>query len=294
MRKPQLAAAGPGRPEPEQVGVVGFARIALLDRRRCRMEGPRRDRSVLRMRMLLWVCGGLLVAASATAIAFAPAGSGRREDQGRTPPPEAAAPVTMEEVAIRAVRARLRSPEAAEFLDLHVFRFGPEDERAVCGRMRPGKAPADVSADFVVRILLPRPVKTGGGRIMTVLEDGPGIPRPSGDDARRRYCRDGSAPPPAEPSGTMDAAIPVSTATGSGTPDTAALGGGGPAPHMVVVRSPANLRTGPGGGATVLRTAARGEAFRVHGYAPGGWVQVGDMEHPRGWVHSSLLEEARP
>lgn len=240
------------------------------------------------MRMLLWIGGGLLVAA--TAIAFTPAGSGRREEH-RQP---GAAPVSMEETAIRSMRARLRKPEAAEFLDLQVFRFGPEDERAVCGRMRPDKASTEAPVDFVLRILLPRKAGAGGGRIMTVLEDGPGLARPGGDDARRRYCQDGSAPPQAKSSTMVDATIPVGTATGSGVPDGAAISGGAPAPQIVVVRSPANLRAGPGGGATVLRIAARGEAFRVHGHAPGGWVQVGDMERPRGWVHSSRLEEARP
>ncbi|MBL6458094.1 SH3 domain-containing protein [Belnapia sp. T6] len=58
----------------------------------------------------------------------------------------------------------------------------------------------------------------------------------------------------------------------------------------VLVRTAANIRNGPDTGARVLRTAPRGESFRVHGEARGGWVQVGDAA-PEGWIHSSLLTE---
>lgn len=245
-------------------------------------------RSVLRRRMLGWVICGALLPAALAAVGLTRAGSGRRDAPPQPAPP---APAPLEEAATRMVRARLRNRGAAEFLDLRVFRFGPEDERAVCGRVRPGEG-LDAETGFVVRILLPRPA---GGRLLAILEDGPGIPR-FGDDARRRYCRDAAAPAPdAPPSGGTpamvagpDAAAPAETLGGS------TAGGGRPAAQMVVVRSPANLRAGPGGWAAVLRTAPRGEAFRVHGHAPGGWVQVGDMERPLGWVHSSLLEQARP
>jgi len=243
------------------------------------------------MRIFGWICGGLL--AATTAIALATIGS---EWHAGRPLPGAAAPVTPEEAAMRAVRARLRNRDAVEFPDLRVFRFGPEDERAVCGRIQPAPDAPDAPADFVVRILLPRPAGNGA-RVMTILEEGPGIPRFS-EEAWRRYCRDAAdpvAPWPAPPGGAHVAgpAGPDEAATGSGAPATA-VAGGRPAPPMVVVRSPANLRAGPGGWAAILRTAPRGEAFRVHGHAPGGWVQVGDMERPRGWVHSSLLDEVRP
>jgi len=60
--------------------------------------------------------------------------------------------------------------------------------------------------------------------------------------------------------------------------------------ERVVVISGANFRTGPTNGSRILRTARRGESFRVFGHAPGGWVQVGDTA-PQGWIHSSLLRE---
>ncbi len=62
----------------------------------------------------------------------------------------------------------------------------------------------------------------------------------------------------------------------------------------VMVRTPANFRAAPNTGSTVIRTAQRGETFRVFGQAPGGWVQVGEAEEPQGWIHSSLLEEVAP
>lgn len=105
-------------------------------------------------------------------------------------------------------------------------------------------------------------------------------------------------PPPPEPrrgTGALIASLApmapprdLADAAGAAPPDT---GGAGPLPR-IVVRSPANVRTNPGG--AVLRTAPRGEVFQVHGRAPGGWVRVGDAE-PRGWVHSSMLgDETRP
>jgi uncharacterized protein YraI len=59
----------------------------------------------------------------------------------------------------------------------------------------------------------------------------------------------------------------------------------------VQVRAASNLRAGPDNGATILRVAPRGETFRVHGEAFGGWIQVGDAA-PEGYIHSSLLIDA--
>ena len=53
-----------------------------------------------------------------------------------------------------------------------------------------------------------------------------------------------------------------------------------------MVRSPARLRSAPGG--EVQRVAAVGEALAVIGRAPGGWVQV-EAGGAQGWVHGSLL-----
>lgn len=91
-------------------------------------------------------------------------------------------------------------------------------------------------------------------------------------------------PPPPMP--------PPEAATGAPAapqPATAEAG----APEQVVVRSGANLRTGPGTANAVLRIAPRGERFHVFGRAPGGWVQVGGTA-PQGWIHDSLLAEPRP
>ena len=47
----------------------------------------------------------------------------------------AAAPEPVEDVATRVLRSRLREPGGAIFQDVRVYRFGPSDERAVCGRI---------------------------------------------------------------------------------------------------------------------------------------------------------------
>lgn len=60
----------------------------------------------------------------------------------------------------------------------------------------------------------------------------------------------------------------------------------------VLVRSPANVRAAPDGRATVLRTAPRGEAFRVHGESKG-WLQVGNAS-PEGWIFAGLLSDPAP
>jgi uncharacterized protein YraI len=68
---------------------------------------------------------------------------------------------------------------------------------------------------------------------------------------------------------------------------------GGGARERVLVHSPANLRAGPGGGASVLSVVPRGRTLEVFDQAPGGWVRVGDGE-PWGWIHASLLAGAPP
>src|SRR4051812_36638809 len=57
------------------------------------------------------------------------------------------------EVAQDAMRGRLRQAKDVGFGHLEVFRFGPPDERAVCGTVRPANGP---ESSFILRILLPR------------------------------------------------------------------------------------------------------------------------------------------
>ena len=93
---------------------------------------------------------------------------------------------------------------------------------------------------------------------------------------------------PASPpvSAPAPAAVPApARAPAAATPTAASL-------PRVLVRSPANLRAGPDGSARVLRTAPRGEAFRVHGESRG-WLQVGDAT-PEGWIFAGLLSDPSP
>ena len=208
----------------------------------------------------------------------------------------AAAPEPVEDVAIRALRGRLREPASATFQDVRVYRFGPADERAVCGRIGGREAPGG-GADFVVRVILPG---AGGGRTggvpLPVVEEGPSLPRATAN-ARRRYCQnaDGARPPSSAPPGAaaISAAAAVADAGGGGSARIGPVqGGGGSAAALgrvaVSGASPANLRGAPGAGAAVIAVLPRGQVLDVFERAPGGWLRVGVGE-PWGWTHSSLL-----
>lgn len=207
----------------------------------------------------------------------------------------AAAPESVEDVAARALRGRLREPAAADFQQMRVYAFGPPDERAVCGRVTAREAPSGM--DFVVRVILPGSGRTGGPPL-PVLEEGPGLPRATAN-ARHRYCRNADEPrtPLAPPNASAAASpsMPADARAGSDARTVTALGGGGSAAlrrAVVAGNSAANLRNGPGGGAAVIAVLPRGQILDVFERAAGGWVRVGVGE-PWGWTHSSLLIEER-
>jgi len=108
------------------------------------------------------------------------------------------------------------------------------------------------------------------------------------------------APPRAEASvipprrdGGAPAQAPTLTGAGvAAQPAEAAAPSQGQASRVVVV-SAANLRSGPDKSFAVLRTASRGQNFRVHGRANGNWFQVGEAQ-PEGWVYGDLVREVRP
>ncbi|MBL6078349.1 SH3 domain-containing protein [Belnapia sp. T18] len=211
----------------------------------------------------------------------------------RAPEVAAASP---EQVLARAaedsLRRRLRNPPNLAFSDLRVVRFGPEDERAVCGKAG--------GVGFILRVLLPRdgsvPQERDGRGFAytTVLEQGPGLPLMGG--AVERFCREGGAlvaraigpapSPDAAPAAPLSAQ-PVAAVQGSGPGSPMVSEAAG----AVQVRSNANLRAAPVGGSEVLGVLPQGSALRAFARAPGGWVQVGDAS-PQGWVHSSLLSGA--
>ncbi len=190
------------------------------------------------------------------------------------------------EVAQESLQKRLRNQAGLRFSDLSVVRFGPVDERAVCGKVG--------GMDFILRVLLPRDGAVAqdrdGRRYTTVLEQGPGLPVAAG--AAERFCReDGAVVARAvSPAPSIDSAPAAPSAQapaqGSGPGATASEKIG-----AVQVRSPANIRVAPMGGAEVLGVAPQGAALRVFSRAPGGWLQVGEAA-PQGWVHSSLLTGA--
>lgn len=203
---------------------------------------------------------------------------GSRQGEGASRP-AAGAPASPEqvlaEVAKDSIRSRLRNAPNLAFGDLEVVRFGPVDERAVCGRVG--------TTDFILRILLPRDgsIPQNGHRYTTVLEQGPGLPVSA--SAAARYCRSATEQP-AEP---VEAAPAPSVQQVSAAPVEAAASPIG----AVLVRSPANIRAQPVGGSEVLRVAPQGTEYKVFSRAPGGWMQVGDAQ-PLGWIHSSLLTGA--
>ncbi len=108
-----------------------------------------------------------------------------------------------ETVALQALRDRQRDPAAVLFREVRTWRFGPEDERAVCGVIEARDLPGG-SAPFIARVVLPASADRGPEAVrgwrpqpssaaMVILEDGPGIGRPA-PEARRRFCHDVNAP----------------------------------------------------------------------------------------------------
>src|SRR4051794_38500478 len=99
------------------------------------------------MRQGMWRGLGLVTAVVAMAgIGFAVRAVGRG---ARAPRVAAATPEqVLAQGAQDSLRRRLRNPPDLRFSDLRVVRFGPEDERAVCGRVG--------GVDFILRVLLPR------------------------------------------------------------------------------------------------------------------------------------------
>ncbi|WP_338665992.1 SH3 domain-containing protein [Pararoseomonas sp. SCSIO 73927] len=97
--------------------------------------------------------------------------------------------------------------------------------------------------------------------------------------------------PPSEASPPVPEASPSPTpeAPGAVTPPTPAAVP--PTREQIVTRSGANIRSAPNGAADVLRTTSGGTRLNVFGRSAG-WVRVGDTE-AWGWIHSSLLDNAR-
>lgn len=126
----------------------------------------------------------------------------------------------------------------------------------------------------------------------------PAGPAPAAEAARAAPTQAVPAQPaPAEPAPTQSASVlPVPPPPPPAPPrQPVAAQPAAPVPDLprVQVRAAANLRAGPDNSATILRVAPRGEAFRVHGEAFGGWAHVGDAA-PEGYIHSSLLVDAPP
>lgn len=113
-----------------------------------------------------------------------------------------------------------------------------------------------------------------------------GLPRSAGGDAEAPVLRAPAAEIPSVILPGPAAGVP------GGAPAGASPGASPGAPRGSVLtnlRTPANIRSEPSGGGTVLRVAPRGSELKVFSEAPGGWYQVGEAE-PWGWVHASMLE----
>jgi hypothetical protein len=194
--------------------------------------------------------------------------------------------------AVEAVRLHLRRAGLSdELLGLETHRQdGAREMVVVCGRIatRQGGGLVDVVARVMETPRSNAAMAASASRPLppfVVLEDGPGLNRnrPQGE-AWRRHCQAAAEPAAAVPEPTLP---PVAAAPPSFTPASAtAVEGGG---WQVLMRGPGNVRSGPGGGAAVLRVAPRGTSLTVLDRAPGGWLQVDDGAGG-GWVHGSLVE----
>ncbi|MCK8783913.1 SH3 domain-containing protein [Roseomonas sp. NAR14] len=194
-----------------------------------------------------------------------------------------------EHVALQALRARLGS--GAEFRGVSTYGRERDDERAVCGEVRPA-GDAREFRSFVVRVVREDPAREDGRvrlRPLTLLADAGNPPRMVAD-ARLRHCRTALVSARPDPVGTprFEAVMPAAAAAGGAGGSVPGEGG---VVGSVSVRSAVNLRAAPGG--AVLRTVARGQALQVFATAPGGWLRVG-VSRPEGWVHSSLTSEVTP
>lgn len=192
--------------------------------------------------------------------------------------------------AVEAVRQHLRRAGLSDdLLGLEIHRpDGLRETVVVCARIAAPARQGGGLADVVARVMAtPRSnaaLASSASRPLppfVVLEDGPGLTRnrPVGD-AWRRLCR---ATPPSD---TAPAAAPAATAP---LPPPVLSPAAMAAGEQVVLRSHGNIRSGPGGGAAVLRVAPRGASLTVLDRAAGGWLQVDDGAGG-GWVHGSLVE----
>ncbi len=210
----------------------------------------------------------------------------------RDAPSSQALPVPVDLVegqsAVEAVRQHLRRAGLSdELMGLETHRQeGGRETVVVCARIAaPSRGgPVDVVARVMATPRSNAAMASSASRPLppfVVLEDGPGLNRnrPAGDAWQRRCT---TAPPVAAPTPAPSAAAPpVFTPVAASMP---ARGG-----EQVVMRGPGNVRSGPGGGAAVLRVAPRGASLTVLDRAAGGWLQVDDGAGG-GWVHGSLVE----
>jgi hypothetical protein len=113
-------------------------------------------------------------------------------------------------------------------------------------------------------------------------EAGTSLPRPTAPPNSTTASRPPTAAAPALPPPP-----PATTPVAPSPPPAQADSG-----STVTVRTPANLRTGPGNREHVIRTTRRGERFRALDRTRDGWVQVGaEDKGAQGWIHSSMLTE---
>jgi hypothetical protein len=220
-----------------------------------------------------------------------------------------------EEAARQAVARELRRPLAElAFRNISFHRSEAREIRSICGLVRQTGPRDGPLMDFVAHVQRQRPwnllADAEFRAEVAVARDMEG--RREVYVARRRYCPDTApavvspprpmpevGPPPQGPGPMVSAEPPPATGSPAVHVPPAgrgpAEGGGGPA-LRVVVRQPANVRAGPSGSATVLRTVPRGAEFRLLDRAASGWMRVAEpgTAEPMGWVHASRVEVAPP
>jgi len=239
------------------------------------------------------------------------------EPEEGPPPPDDAEPEPLEPISLAPVTRRLRPAGwMAAGLGAVLAISGLAAVMSGGDRAAPAGEGMPRAPDLTATAPLPEPSPVRPGTAPADMAGpAPATPRsaevaPGSGPALRSEAAPPAMPAPAEaPSSGAVAALPATPPPPPAPPAPergGAAGAGAPPPPparpavsaqaaagRVEVRSPANLRTGPGNSYAVLRVTRRGETFRVYGHALGGWVEVGD-DKPQGWIHSSLLKELAP
>lgn len=154
--------------------------------------------------------------------------------------------------------------------------LGDDSTRALKAEARVGNTVAEATKVYVDTLV--RCYESGGPQNIMRGSAAPVPPMPS--DTNMLISGPTSAPTGA-PTALAPAGHPQLSATAQAAPTSVHASG------SVVMHQNGNIRTAPQG--ETIRVEPQGKELRVFGEAPGGWLQIGDIQ-ANGWVHSSLVQ----